>query len=235
MIRNYLKIAFRNLIRQKGFSFTNISGLAIGMVCTIMILFWVQHELSYDRYHTNGERVYRILQHIQFSEIVTWAINQGPLGPALKEEIPEIEEQTRFCFDRWRIKYNNKVFTDLGAYADPSMFKMFTIPFVKGNPETALSDPRAVVLSEELAQRIFGEEDPLGKVINIKDKFDLKVTGILKDLPDNTNFRFKFLANMDFAREEGRTVDEWTNSHFTTFVQLAENVSMQEANDLQFS
>jgi putative ABC transport system permease protein len=230
MIRNYLKIAFRNLIRQKGFSFTNISGLAIGMVCTIMILFWVQHELSYDRYHTNGERVYRILQHIQFSEIVTWAINQGPLGPALKEEIPEIEEQTRFCFDRWRIKYNNKVFTDLGAYADPSMFKMFTIPFVKGNPETALSDPRAVVLSEELAQRIFGEEDPLGKVINIKDKFDLKVTGILKDLPDNTNFRFKFLANMDFAREEGRTVDEWTNSHFTTFVQLAENVSMQEAN-----
>ena len=145
-------------------------------------------------------------------------------------QIPEIEEQARFCFDRWRIKYNNKVFSDLGGYADPSLFKMFTIPFIKGNPETALSDNRSVVLTETLAQKIFGEDDPLGKVINVKDKFDLKVTGVLKDLPDNTNFRFEFLANMDFARDEGRTVDEWTNSHFTTFVQLAENVSVEEAN-----
>ena len=230
MIRNYLKIALRSLVRHRGFSFINIAGLAIGLVCTILILFWVQHELSYDRYHTNGGRIYRILQHIQFSEIVTWAINQGPLGPALKEEIPEIVEQTRFCFDRWRIKYNGNVYSNFGGYADPSIFEMFTIPFVKGNPETGLSDNRSVVLTETLAQRIFGEDDPLGKVINVKDKFDLKVTGILEDLPDNTNFRFEFLANMDFARDEGRTVDEWTNSHFTTFVQLAENVSLEEAN-----
>lgn len=235
MIRNYLKIAFRNLVRHRGFSFINISGLAIGMVCTILILFWVQHELSYDRYHTNGKRIYRILQHIKYSEIVTWAINQGPLGPALKVEIPEIEEQARFCFDRWRIKYNNKIYSDLGGYADPSLFKMFTIPFVKGNPETALSDNRSVVLSETLAQKIFGEDDPLGKIINIKDEFDLKVTGILEDLPDNTNFRFEFLANMDFARDEGRTVDEWKNSHFTTFVMLVDNVSMETANTRIYS
>lgn len=230
MIRNYLKIAFRNLIRHKGFSFLNISGLAIGMVCTILILFWVQHELSYDRYHTNGKRIYRILQHIKYAEIVTWAINQGPLGPALKEEIPEIEEQARFCFDQWRMKYNDKIYIDLGGYADPSLFKMFTFPFVKGNPVAALSDPRSMVLTETLARRIFGEDDPLGEVINVEDKFDLRVTGILKDIPDNSNFRFKFLANMDFAKEEGRTVDEWTNSHFTTFVQLAEDVSMEDAN-----
>ena len=155
MFRNYLKIAFRNLIRHKGFSFLNITGLAIGMVCTILILFWVQHELSFDRYHKNGEKIYRILQHIQYAEVVTWAINQGPLGPALKAEIPEIEEQARFCFDRWRMKYRDNVYVELGGYTDPSLFKMFTIPFVKGDPETALSDPRSVVMTEEGAQKIF--------------------------------------------------------------------------------
>jgi len=230
MIRSYLKIAFRNLIRHKGFSFLNISGLAIGMVCTLLILFWVQHELSYDRYNENGRNIYRILQHIQYSEIVTWAINQGPLGPALKEEIPEIEEQARFCFTQWRIKYNDQVFVDLGGYADPSLFKMFTLPFVKGDPDTALADPRSVVLTEELAQKIFGDEDPLGKTIHVADQYDFKVSGVLRNLPDNSHFRFEFLANMDFAKEVGRTVDYWKNSHFTTYVQLPEGASFEEVN-----
>jgi putative ABC transport system permease protein len=228
MIRSYLKIAFRNLIRHKGFSFLNISGLAIGMVCTLLILFWVQHELSYDRYNENGRNIYRILQHIQYSEIVTWAINQGPLGPALKQEIPEVEEQARFCFARWRIKYKDQVFVDTGGYTDPSLFKMFTLPFVKGDPDTALADPRSVVLTEELAQKIFNDEDPLGKTIQVADEYDFKVSGVLKNLPDNSHFRFEFLANMDFAKEVGRTVDYWKNSHFTTYVQLPESASLDE-------
>jgi putative ABC transport system permease protein len=230
MIRSYLKIAFRNLIRHKWFSFLNISGLAIGMVCTLLILFWVQHELSYDRYNENGRNIYRILQHIQYSEIVTWAINQGPLGPALKEEIPEIEEQARFCFSRWRIKYNDQVFVDSGGYTDPSLFKMFTLPFVKGDPETALADPRSVVLTEELAKKIFGAEDPLGKTILVADEYDFKVSGVLKNIPDNSHFRFEFLANMDFAKEVGRTVDKWKNSQFTTYVQLPESASLEDVN-----
>jgi putative ABC transport system permease protein len=230
MIGSYLKIAFRNLIRHKGFSFLNISGLAIGMICTLLILFWVQHELSYDRYNENGRNIYRILQHIQYSEIVTWAINQGPLGPALKQEIPEIEEQARFCFTQWRIKYNDQVFVDLGGYADSSLFKMFTLPFVKGDPDTALADPRSVVLTERLAQKIFGDQDPLGKTIQVADQYDFKVSGVLKNLPDNSHFRFEFLANMDFAKEVGRTVDYWKNSHFTTYVQLPENVTLEEVN-----
>ncbi len=230
MFRNYLKIAFRNLIRHKGFSFLNITGLAIGMVCTILILFWVQHELSYDRYHKNGNNVYRILQHIQYAEVVTWAINQGPLGPALKEEIPEIKEQARFCFAQWRMKYDDQVFLELGGYTDPSLFKMFTIPFAKGDPDTALADPRSMVMTEEVAQKIFGNEDPIGKIIHVGSDYDFKVTGILQDIPDNSHFRFKFLANMDFAKEVGRTVDNWKNSHFTTYVQLADNVSLEDAN-----
>ena len=230
MFRNYLKIAFRNLVRHKGFSFLNITGLAIGMVCTILILFWVQHELSFDRYHKNGKKIYRILQHIQYAEVVTWAINQGPLGPALKAEIPEIAEQARFCFTQWRMKYNDQVFVELGGYADPSLFKMFTIPFVKGDPDTALADPRSVVMTEEVARKIFGEEDPLGKTIHVGRDYDFNVTGILQDIPDNSHFRFKFLANMDFAKEVGRTVDYWKNSHFTTYVQLADNVTMGEVN-----
>jgi predicted permease len=230
MLRNYLKIAFRNLVRHKGFSFLNICGLAIGMVCTILIFFWAQHELSYDRYNKNGRNIYRILQHIKYSEVVTWAINQGPLGPALKEEIPEVEEQARFCFARWQMKYNDKTFIELGGYADPSLFEMFTLPFVKGSPETALSDPRSVILTEKLAKTIFGTDDPLGRIINVDRKYDFKVSGILKDIPDNSHFNFQFLANMDFAKEVGRTVDNWKNSHFTTYVQLRANASVKEVN-----
>jgi putative ABC transport system permease protein len=230
MIRSYFKIAVRNLIRHKGFSFLNISGLAIGMVCTLLILFWVQHELSYDHYNENGRNIYRILQHIQYSEIVTWAINQGPLGPALKEEIPEIEEQARFCFSRWRMKYKGQVFVDSGGYTDPSLFKMFTLPFVEGDPDTALADPRSVVLTEQLAQKIFGDEEPLGKTIQVADQYDFKVSGVLKNIPDNSHLNFEFLANMDFAKEVGRTVDYWKNSHFTTYVQLPESASLEEVN-----
>ena len=95
MIRNYIKIAFRNMTRHKGFSLINISGLAVGMLCALLIFFWVQHELSFDRYNEKGRSIYRVLQHIRYSEVVTWAITQGPLGPDLKEEIPEIIEQAQ--------------------------------------------------------------------------------------------------------------------------------------------
>ena len=167
------------------------------MLCAFLIFFWVQHELSFDRYNEKGRNIYRVLQHIRYSEVVIWAINQGPLGPALKEEIPEIAEQARYSFARWRIKYKDEIFADIGGYTDPSLFKMFTLPFVQGNPDTALSDPRSVVLTRELAQKILGSEDPIGKIINVADEYDFRVSGILQDLPDNTHFRFKFLANMN--------------------------------------
>ncbi|MCJ7681585.1 MAG: ABC transporter permease, partial [Candidatus Aminicenantes bacterium] len=228
MIRNYLKIAFRNLIRHKGFSFINIFGLAVGMVCTMLILFWVQHELSFDRFNANGRNIYRILQHIQYSEVVTWAINQGPLGPALKEEIPEIEEQARFDGARWRIKYRNQIFEERGGFTDPSLFDMFTLPFVQGNPNTALLNSRSVVITEKTAKKIFGSEDPMGQVLNIDDRFDFVVSGVIKDIPDNSHFSFQFLANMDFGKEVGRSVDNWKNSRFTTYVQLAEGASMED-------
>jgi putative ABC transport system permease protein len=107
---------------------------------------------------------------------------------------------------------------------------MFTIPFIQGDPETALANPRSMVMTEEVAQKIFGDEDPIGKTIHVGSDYDFSVTGILQDIPSNSHFRFKFLANMDFAKEVGRTVDYWKNSHFTTYVQLAENVTMEEAN-----
>ncbi|MCJ7681244.1 MAG: ABC transporter permease, partial [Candidatus Aminicenantes bacterium] len=231
MIRNNLKIAFRNLIRHKGFSFINIFGLAVGMVCTMLILFWVQHELSFDRFNANGRNIYRILQHIQYSEVVTWAINQGPLGPALKEEIPEIEEQARFIFSGFRIKHQNKFYVENGGFADPSFFRMFTLPFVQGSPDTALSDSRSAVITEKMALKLFGSEDPMGKVLNVLDRFDFVVTGVMKDIPDNSHFRFQFLVNMDFGKEVGLTIDSWKNSQFTTYVQLAEGASMEQVND----
>jgi ABC-type antimicrobial peptide transport system permease subunit len=163
--------------------------------------------------------------------VVTWAINQGPLGPALKEEIPEIADQARFLYARWRIKHDSDIYVERGGYTDPSIFKMFTFPFVAGDPEKALADPRSVVLTERVAKKIFGIDDPLGQTIQVADKYDFKVSGIIQDVPDNSNLVFDFLANMDFAKEVGRTVDNWKNSQFTTFVLLPDNVSMEIANE----
>lgn len=224
MFRNYFKMMFRSLRKYKVYSFINVVGLAMGMACCILILLWVYHEMSYDRFHEKKDRIYRVLQYIKYSEVVTWAITQGPLGPALKEEIPEFEDVVRYENARWRMKYNEDIFVRRGGYVDPSFLSMFSFPLIKGDPERALSDPHAMVITEELAETMFGMEDPMGKTIHVADRWDMKVTGVLKNIPDNSHLQFDFLGNMAFAREVGYTVDIWTNSTFITYVLLPENI-----------
>ena len=225
MFKNYLKIALRNIRMSKVYSVINIAGLAVGMTCCLFILLWVHHETSFDKFHANRDRLFRVLQHIKYSEVVTWAITQGPLGPALKEEVPEIQEVSRYVNASWRIKYKDQAFERRGGYVDSSFLTLFSFPLVRGNPETALTDPYAAVITEELAVSIFGSEDPVGKVINLSDQYDIQITGVLKNIPENSHLQFDFLGTMAFAREIGYTVDIWTNSTFSTYVLLSENLS----------
>jgi ABC-type antimicrobial peptide transport system permease subunit len=230
MLKNYLKIALRNLKRHKGYSFINIAGLAIGMACCILILLWVQDELSYDRFHENAGDIYRVIQDIKFTDHdTTWTITQGPLGPSLKADFPEIINATRITWRRSRLTYNDKSFDEVLGMADGSIFEMFTFPLVKGDSTTALSDPHAIVIIEEMAEKYFGNEDPLGKTIKADNQWEFQVTGILEKVPHNSHLQFDFLIPFIFGRELNYTVDRWGNSQFRTYVQLQKGVPVREA------
>ncbi|MFA9452476.1 MAG: ABC transporter permease [Candidatus Aminicenantaceae bacterium] len=229
MIRNYLKVALRNIVRHKGYSFINITGLAIGMACCILILLWVQDELSFDHFHENAGDIHRVIQDINFADhSTTWAITQGPLGPALRDDFPEIDNMARFTRRSMRLTYEDKMFDETLGMADESIFEVFTFPLLQGDPATALIDPFSVVLTEEMAWKYFGEQDPMGKVLNADGQFDFKVTGILKELPRNSHIRFDFLVPFIFGRELNYTVDRWGNSQFTTYVQLQRGLAASD-------
>ncbi len=229
MLKNYLKIAFRNIKRHKGYSFINIVGLAIGMACCILILLWVQDELSYDRFHENADDIYRVLQDINFTDhSTTWAITQGPLGPSLKEDFPEIIDATRITDRGFRLTYDDKSYDERVGMADNSILKMFTFPLVKGDPATALSNPLSIVLTEGMAAKYFGDEDPIGKTIKADDQWDFQVTGIMKNIPRNSHLQFDFLIPFIFGRELNYTVDHWGNSSFRTYVQLPKGIPAQD-------
>jgi len=229
MIKNYLKIALRNIRRHKGYSFINIAGLAIGMACCILILLWVQDELKYDRFHENASDIYRVIQDINFTDhSTTWAITQGPLGPSLEKDFPEIIHATRITWRGFRLTYNEKIFDESVGMADGAIFEMFTFPLIEGDPATALSEPRSIVLTEETAEKYFGDENPIGKTIKADNQYDFLVTGVMKNVPHNSHLQFDFLIPFIFGRELNYTVDNWRNSQFRTYVQLQKGIPYRE-------
>jgi len=234
MIKNYLKVAFRNIRRHKGFSFINIAGLAIGLACCLLITIWVLDELSYDKFHENAANLYRVEEDQHYSGRIFYVyVTPYPLGPALKAEIPEIIDATRVVWTGGVLfKYReNTFFEDGGRAVDPSFLKMFTYPLVKGDKTTALDSPFSVVLTQELAEKYFGEEDPLGRVMTLNDKHEFTVTGVLENIPHNTYLQFDFLVPYEILKRTGQTNEEdfGSNSIFT-FVQLPDGMSPEQVN-----
>ncbi|MDX1286444.1 MAG: ABC transporter permease, partial [Draconibacterium sp.] len=202
MFRNYLKIAIRNLKKNKLHSFINIAGLAIGMAVSILILSYVWFELSFDRFHSKSDRIYRVTHVSLFNKAVSYQGRTGSqLAPDLKDKFPEILHSARLINRQFRLSYNDEYLEREGMMvADPDIFKIFDIPLILGDPETALLDPNSIVLSEEESQKIFGNEYPIGKFINLhewgkeaKIKSNLKVTGVAKAMPANSHFSFSLL------------------------------------------
>jgi ABC-type antimicrobial peptide transport system permease subunit len=205
-------------------------GLAVGMACCILILLWVQDEMSYDRFHENADDIYRVIQNINFADHSTsWAVTQGPLGPSLKEDFPEIINAARMRYEDFlTLTYNDKTFDETGLMADGSIFEMFSFSLITGDSTTALSAPHSIVLSEELAEKYFGDEDSIGKTITLNHKYDFKVTGVLGDIPRNSSIKPNLLIPFIFGREVGWAVDRWNNSFIQTFVQLKNDISYQD-------
>jgi len=230
MFKNYLKIALRNLKRHKGYSFINIVGLAIGLSSAILILLWVRDETSYDRFHANAGDIYRVLQEVKFSDHeTTWAITQGPLGPGLEKDFPEVVRAVRFKNRRAQVRQGDVWLSEVFWLADPAIFEVFTFPLVAGDPATALADPHSIILSERAAARYFPDGDVLGRTLRVDDRFDFRVTGVLKAVPRNSHLQFDFLVPFVFGREVNLSVDRWNNSTFTTYVQLAKGTPAASA------
>ncbi len=221
MFKNYLKIAFRHIVRHKGYSFINISGLAIGMASFILISLWVQDELSFDRFHKDHDRIFRVVLDIKSSSGTTrYAVNLRPLAPALKKEIPEVVEAARIAgfYYIQLVKKEDKVFyEDRFVYVDPEIFSILTIPFKEGNPQTALGSPYTVVFPERLAKKYFPHESALGKSIRIGDR-DHLITGVVEDAPANTHMPYDIFLPISSIHA---WMKDWTQPCVLTYVKLA--------------
>ena len=232
MIRNYFKIAYRNLLRNKSFSIINISGLASAMASAILILLWVQNEVSYDRFHANGDRLYQVYSNdVINNSIRSLTATPEIMAPTLKNDVPEIDKVSRISWgESYLFTVGDKTLMPHGNSVDPDFLSMFSFPIKEGDVN-ALNDPYSVVLTEKLAKNIFGNEDPIGKMIAIQRSTNCKVTGVLKDLPNNTQFNFEYLLSYANKSTRGDIDSDWTDISIPTFVLLKPNSSLNSANE----
>ena len=228
MFTNFLKIAIRNLLRQKAHSFINIAGLAIGMTCSMLVLLWVQDELSYDRFNENADRLCRVVatHHFTNGQAVPAAITPTALAVALKQEVPQIERSTRFAFYSLTLQHGENSFTEGVAMADPDFLSMFTVHFLEGDPSTALIDPHSMVLTREAARKYFGDENPMGKVLRVENRDNFIVTGVIEDIPHNSHLKFDLLAPFVYFKEVGSSMTDWKSSWCYTYVMLQKDASL---------
>jgi putative ABC transport system permease protein len=231
MIKNYFKIAIRTFLRHKGFSLINIAGLTIGLACSILIFLFVIDELSYDRYHENADKIFRIAQDVKFNDTEIQAVVSGvSVGELMAKEVPEIKGFLRIYNANmddadYVVSYENNFFSEPNVfYADSSIFEILSIPLIKGNPETALTAPNMLVITESIASKYFGNADPIGKVLTFNSDDEYIVNGVTQDCPQNSHFHFDFLASFLSLGIESTT--SWlSNDSFYTYILLQENAT----------
>lgn len=217
--------------RHPGFSLINITGLALGLVCVILILLWVRDELSHDRFHENSERIGRIIMNIDGTSLPA---APGPLAPTMIEEFPQVETAARYIWAGGILEYKDRKFEERnGLMVEPQFFDIFSFAFIKGDPQTALTDPRSIVLTESTARKLFSDQDPMGKsvVFSFRDEKPLTVTGIVKDVPHNSSITFNVLVPFELCKA-WKDPDSWTSSQdYQTYVLAKENASITSVNN----
>ena len=232
MLKNYLKSALRNIKKHKGYAFINIAGLAIGMTCCILIVMYIATELSYDRYHENADRIFRLGfdANVGGSQVVS-PISNVPSAPVLIQEYPEVLDAVRFrTVSRTSVEYEDKQFYENDIlYADNSIFSVFTFPMTKGDPKTALETAYSAVLTEDTAKRYFGDEDPIGKTLTLNNESNFVITGVMKDVPPNSHFTFDMLCSYETLYDRNREImEEWFNFRDYTYLLLSEGFDYRD-------
>ncbi|MBD8490926.1 ABC transporter permease [Echinicola sp. CAU 1574] len=222
MWKNYIKIAWRNLLNKKGFAFINIGGLAVGMASALLILLLVQHEWSMDRFHHKKDQIFRVMNRAEFNgEIHVWGSTPKPLGPALKEEYPAISAFSRFStMDNLLFTVGEQKISSDGAFVDISFLDMFDFPLLEGDKQVVFKQPTDIVITQDFASRLFGSADALGKTVLVNNQETFTITGILEDLPSNTQFSFDYLVPWSYMEKLGWSDDYWGNNSVDTYVEL---------------
>lgn len=230
MVYHYFRIALRNLIRQPGYSSINILGLAISITSCILIILYIQHELSYDRFHEKADRIYRVVNG-------NFARTPPALGPALKDQFPEVEDYVRMrgTTNIWMMSYGDNSYLESDVYTvGKDFFSIFSFPLTQGDPEIALDDyaypERTIVISEPMAAKLFGDENPMDKLIRADDTYDVRVTGIMEAVPSNSHFAADYLVseNLNVENRRERYATAWFGTLYYTYILLAEGTASAE-------
>ncbi|MFC1564230.1 ABC transporter permease [candidate division KSB1 bacterium] len=227
MFRNYLKITLRNVRKHKGYSFLNIIGLAVGIAVCILIFSYINLELNFDGFHQNSDRIYRLVLKANFAgQSINIASSSAPAAKALKADYPEVVDAARFNIaERMAVKYRQKAFfEDRMYYADNSVFDIFTFPVIKGDDQTPLIRPYTVVITEDAAKKYFGEEDPVGKILNFNNADEFEVTAVIKNVPANSHLVFDMLMSFETLYSNNKEALEfWVPVNYYTYILLQEN------------
>jgi putative ABC transport system permease protein len=235
MIKNYIKTALRSLTKNKAYSFLNIFGLAIGIVCAALIFLWVEDEVNYDAVNLKKDRLYLVKENQKYDTYVFMhSSTPGIMAPELKETLPGIanacrtsEGQETFLFSQ-----GDKSVYASGKYCDPSIFSMFTLPFIQGNASSAFSQYHSLVITEKTSKKFFGnEKNVIGKTIKVDNKQDYAVSGVVKDLPANSTLQFEWLMPFQIHLDNSPWLKSWGNNNTTTYVELKPNTSFAAVNN----
>jgi len=230
MLKNYFITALRNMKRRPLYSFINITGLAIGILSSFLMLLWVQDELSYDKFHENKDNIYRITQYHAENKGIQSAVTHMPLVPAIKRGLPEVIKASRLStVGRLLFSYGeNDFYERRGIFADPEFFDIFSFPFIAGNPATALSDPYSIVINEDMASKYFGDENPLGKSLTVNHDTEYTVTGIIRNVPRTSHMQFSYVRPFHLYGAWGKDMESWNDVSYFSYVLLDENSSVPD-------
>jgi len=228
MIKNYFLIAWRNIKKQKFYSFINIFGLAVGIAASLLISLYVYNELQFDNFHEKGDRIYRITSDIHFGENdFEFAVAPAPLGATLLADFPEVENAVRFrsqgSFLVRPTDQNANIKVNQLVYTDSSFFSVFSVPLLQGNPSTALSGMRKAVISRSTAEQLYGEADVLGQQILLDGSTQAEISGVFADFPQNSHFQFDIMVSMESLQESFNTI--WLSNNFYTYFTEGRGVS----------
>ncbi|HEY4109350.1 ABC transporter permease [Puia sp.] len=231
MLKNYFKTALRSLWKSKGFSAINIVGLAIGLATCLLILIFVMDELSYDRFNTQADRIYRLDGEIKFGgNHFILAVAPAPAGPTVLREYPEVVKEVRFRNNGGRLvkKGNQNIKEESVIMADSTLFEVFSLPMIAGDPHTALKESRSVVLTEKMARKYFEGTNVVGRTLMINDSLPYKVTGVIRDIPAQSHFHFDLFLSLTESEEAKRTDDGWLSNNFNTYLVLREGTDVKK-------
>ena len=239
MFKNFVKTTFRNLWKNKGFSFLNIFGLGIGIACAGLIFLWVEDEMNFDQFNTKKNQLYFVKENQKYDTYTaTFGSTPGVLAPAMQAEIPGIANTCRVSEggNSLLITVGDKSMYASGNYAEPSLFSMFTLPFVEGNAASAFTQLHSMVITQKTAKKFFGtDKDVVGKKVRVDNKQDYVISGVLKDIPENSTLQFEWLSPFQIWYDVSDWAHQWGNNCLSTYVELKPGVQPASVNKLLYN